>query len=105
VSVIVSWHPWPYDEDPPKWNDGGWESFEPENGLVQTIPAGQSIIFGPFSFADGAPETRLIVLAHASCADDRANTDAATHLPCNFYQTSLVELVANDNNLGLAVSE
>jgi hypothetical protein len=105
VTVTVSWHRWPDDEDPPKWKDGDWKSFEPKNGLVQTIPAGQSERFGPFSVSEQLAGTRFIVVAHATCADDRANTDAAAHLPCNLHPTPLVDLVANDNNLGLAVFE
>jgi len=105
VEVQVWWHEWHDGEHPPKWEDAGWTDFDPADDPVQTIPPGQSITFGPFSFPDGAPATRYIVFAQATCADDRANTDTATNLPCSRQATQLVDLVANDNNLGLAVFE
>jgi len=43
------------------------------------------------------------VLAQATCEDDRANTDPASSLPCSQLPTPLIDLVANDNNLGLIV--
>jgi len=43
------------------------------------------------------------VLAIATCGDDAANTDTTTSLPCSQLPTALIDLVPNDNNLGLIV--
>ena len=48
------------------------------------------------------PNTRYLLLAQATCADDRANIDPAAGLSCN-QQAPLIDLVAGDNNLGLWV--
>jgi hypothetical protein len=42
-------------------------------------------------------------MARATCADDRANTDPTTCLPCSRQSTPLIDLIAGDNNLGLRV--
>jgi hypothetical protein len=56
--------------------------------------------FGPFEVPAtvGRP---CVVLAVATCTDDRANTDAVTLLPCSRRPVPLADLVASDNNLGL----
>jgi hypothetical protein len=59
------------------------------------------VTFGGFALAP-APG-RYLVLAQATCADDRANPDPATGYACSVLPTPLPDLVANDNNLGLAV--
>jgi hypothetical protein len=42
-----------------------------------------------------------VVLAIASCPDDRANTDPSAGLPCASLQARLADLVGGDNNLGV----
>ena len=59
-------------------------------------PPGEGTAF-TFTFAPAAGVHMLF--AQATCADDRANTDAALSLACAFHDTPLVDLVANDNNL------
>jgi hypothetical protein len=56
--------------------------------------------FGPFEIPASVPRP-LVLLAMATCADDRANTDPETNLPCARLPVPLADLVAGDNNLGL----
>ncbi|BAR55008.1 hypothetical protein ACVIWV_000440 [Bradyrhizobium diazoefficiens] len=112
VTVRVWWHDWPNPASPPPpsppplWNDGYWEELG-STGQVQTVPPGGKVRFGPYTYTN-APAGRHIVLAEANCADDLGNTDTASTislppLPCSYRPTPLVDLVANDNNLGLRV--
>ena len=102
VTVSVWWHEWPAGS-PPNWDSASWTSCPPSSSASLNInPRGQAT-FGPFAAVPLASSKRYILLARASCADDLANIDAATNLPCSQQPTSLVDLVANDNNLGLWV--
>jgi hypothetical protein len=100
VEVRVWLHEWPEGGEPPAWDStSGWTKCA--SLPTKTIAAGASETFGPF--AHTSPGTRYLVLAEATCADDRANTDPSTGLPCSQQPTPLLDLVANDNNLGLRV--
>jgi hypothetical protein len=106
VTVRVWWRDWPNSTPPPNWNDGYWEELDSAHP-VQVVPQGGKVRFGPYTYVN-APAGRHIVLAEATCGDDRANTDTASTLslpplPCSYCPTPLVDLVANDNNLGLRV--
>jgi len=102
VKVSVWWRKWPNNTAPPEWYNGlGWTPGSPSVSVGQTIEPGASVTFGPFSHVP--PGERYLVLAQATCGDDPANTDSATSLPCSHLKTSLIELVAGDNNLGLRV--
>jgi hypothetical protein len=110
VQVSVWWCAWPGSTNPPKWNDSSvtWTPCTPPAGPGQTInpdsgPGPTPTDFGPFTFVPPPPGTRYLVLAQATCEDDRANTDPAPALPCSYLPTRLIDLVANDNNLGLIV--
>ena len=48
--------------------------------------------------------TDYFVFAAATCDADRANIDPASGQPCATLGAPLVDLVANDNNLGLRVA-
>jgi hypothetical protein len=100
VEVSVSWIEWTdLAVAPPAWNSAGWA---PRAAIaVQDIPAGTNVEFGPFQFAPPA-HRRYIVVAMATCDDDRATPDAA-NLACSYLETRLVDLVSGDNNLGLRV--
>jgi hypothetical protein len=106
VTVRVWWREWP-DDDTPTWdpNDVRWNVCEPPSNQTQKVRKGATSasgpLFGPFMHAP--PTKRYIVLAEATCEDDRANIDPATFLPCSQRKTKLVDLVPNDNNLGLRV--
>jgi hypothetical protein len=66
------------------------------------VPAGGEVQFGPFTTLPTTPKgARLLIFAEATCPGDRANSDPATALPCSTQPTSIVDLVAGDNNLGL----
>lgn len=99
VRVRVSWCAWPASTDPPLWNDSaaGWShtSF----GGPQDIDPGEE---AEFDFSHTPPAKRYIVVAQATCNDDRANTDVAT-FACSYMNTPLVDLVSGDNNIGLRV--
>jgi len=108
VQVSVWWCAWPGSTNPPKWNDPlvTWTPCSPLASLGQTVlPGAPPTNFGPFTFVPPPPGTRYLVLAQATCGNDRANTDPATLLPCSYLTTRLIDLVANDNNLGLIVIE
>lgn len=104
VTVSVWWRAWPDGDDPPKWNDPAlvWTACNPPVSPGQTIDPGPPVEFD-FTFDPPPPGTRYLVLAQATCGDDLANTDTTTALPCSQLPTPLVDLVANDNNLGLIV--
>jgi hypothetical protein len=103
VTVSVWWHEWLTGASPPNWDSANWTSCPPSSTAPVSInPRGQAT-FGPFAAVPLASGKRYILLARASCADDLANIDAATNLPCSQQPTPLVDLVANDNNLGLCV--
>ena len=97
VVVRVSYVSWPVtDPDPPLWDRTTWQAL---GASASTNVLGQTT-FGPFN---GFPTTtgRYLILAEASCPGDLANTDPATGFPCSTQPTSVVHLVAGDNNLGL----
>lgn len=98
VGVRVWLHKWRAG-DPPSWNDGSWSKHTLKQR--KTIRAGKTETFGPF--AVGSQSGRTIILAEATCGDDRANIDSATGLPCSRERTPLIDVVAGDNNLGLRV--
>ena len=103
VTVSVWWHEWPTGGAPPNWDSTIWTPCPPPSSTFLNInPLGQAT-FGPFAAVPLASGKRYILVARASCADDLANIDAVTNLPCSQQPTPLVDLVANDNNLGLCV--
>ncbi len=72
---------------------------------VDALSTDQSAVFGPF-VVPGAPEgKRFALLAVATCAEDRANVEVETGLPCAQPKTRcpIEPLVRGDNNLGLRV--
>ena len=76
----------------------------------QTIDPGAPPVEFDFTFDPPPSGTRYLVLAIATCEDDAANTDVTTtttttttSLPCSQLPTALIDLVPNDNNLGLIV--
>jgi hypothetical protein len=104
VSVSVWWKSWPAGPAP-QW-DATWTQCAPIGPAIQNIPPNGQANFGPFAAVPLPAGTRYLLLAQATCLDDRANIDAgppATNLPCSQKPTPLVDLVANDNNLGLRV--
>jgi hypothetical protein len=102
VEVTVWWKEWPPNSPPLDWRSGmGWTHCPPVLPATQDIPPGSVATFGPF--AHTPPAGRYVVFAQAQCIDDRANTDPATGLACSVAATPIMDLVANDNNLGLRV--
>jgi hypothetical protein len=108
VTVSVWWCPWRADM-PPKWNGPNWKQYDPPTADPQDILPNKVVSFGPFSISGPSPTSRYIVLAQATCDDDLANTTIIATptptaiLPCGREETCLLDLVANDNNLGLRV--
>jgi hypothetical protein len=105
VTVSVWWCPWAADTLPPLWNDSNsdWQPYEPATTAAQDIEPNEVGCFGPFSLSGSSPTSRYVVLAQATCDDDMANIVPEAELPCGREETPLVDLVANDNNLGLRV--
>lgn len=99
VGVDVWWRRWPPGQTPPPWEAAAWTRAG--NPASQDVAGGGCKTFGPFDLPT-APG-RYLVLAQASCAADRANTDPATGSACARGPVPLPELVSGDNNLGLAV--
>jgi hypothetical protein len=101
--VVQVWYiAWPVTSPeppylPPRWDPATWTKLG--TSASGTVPAGGELAFAPFS---GVPTTtgRYLILAEASCPDDRANTDPVAALP-SAGPTPIVDLVAGDNNLGL----
>jgi hypothetical protein len=104
VEVSVWWHDWPTGAPsgpPPDW-DTSWTRCSPSGSTVLDIAPSGEKTFGPFSAVPSSlAGKRYLLLAIASCADDLANT--ATSFACSFPPTPLLDLAANDNNLGLWV--
>jgi len=106
VNVRVWWASWggPGSGPLPKSQDAAWTllgSDGPKN--VPPWPGGAPPWPAGTQFAVNGPPGPgpCLILAEATCADDRANTDAATEFPCALSPTSIVDLVAGDNNLAL----
>ena len=102
VEVSVWWHEWPTAAPPPQW-DATWTQCPLAGPASKNIPSGGQVTFGKFAAVPLPTGKRYLLLARATCADDRANNDPATNLPCSQQPTPLLDLVANDNNLGLWV--
>ena len=86
----------------PAWESGGgkvWREAKLKGGRTMSS-VNECAVFGPFT---GLPcdDENYLILAEASCAADRANTDQNSCLPCSRKKMPLANLVANDNNLGL----
>jgi hypothetical protein len=110
VEVSVWWHEWPAGP-PPDW-DASWTRCNPSGSAAVDIqdvdptdPADPTTLktFGPFAAVPLAAGTRYLLVAQATCGADRANVDPATLFACSRKAAPLVDLVANDNNLGLRV--
>jgi hypothetical protein len=102
VSVSVWWRAWP-GGPAPQWDAATWQQCAAIGPALQNIPPNGQANFGPFAAVPLPPGRRYLLLAQATCPDDRANVDPATNFPCSQKLTPLVDLVANDNNLGLRV--
>ena len=103
VTVRVWWRAFPSDPENLRWDAGsGWTESSTPSAPSQDVPAGGAIDFGPFTPVPTAAGNYL-VFAQATCADDRANSDPASGLPCSGQPTPLLDLVAGDNNLGLRI--
>ena len=92
------------------WTSGpgglAWTAAAPV--LRGSIPPGAAVAVN-IGVAN-APAPGSVVLAVVSCAADRANSDTAAGLPCAFAANTpptdterLLDIVANDNNMGLRV--
>jgi hypothetical protein len=108
VRVSVWLSAWPSGTKPPQWinSPAVWTPCTPSSSPATTVPpdaSGAPPTSFDFTFSPPSAGTRYLVLAQATCNDDLANNDTATSLPCSQLPTELVDLVANDNNLGLVV--
>lgn len=102
VSVELWWAPWPLGNPEPKWpNAATWTAAAPGPLGPQLIGPGLTAKFGPFTDPVAAG-VRHILLAVAHCAGDPANIKTPG-LPCATIPTRILDVVANDNNIGLLV--
>src|SRR5205823_4899883 len=101
VTVSAWWHEWT-SGPPPQWDPTTWTQCSPAISTAKNIPAGGQTFFGNFDAIPLPATRRYLLLAQATCADDPANIDPTANLPCS-QQSPLVDIVANDNNLGLRV--
>jgi hypothetical protein len=90
----------------PAWNSAEWERIDRDAAAavaVDALSADQSAVFGPFVFPSAPTGKRFALLAVTSCAEDRANVEVETGLPCAQPATPcpIEPLVRGDNNLGL----
>ena len=78
VSVSVWWKEWPAGPAP-QWDAATWAQCAPIGAAIQNIPPnGGQANFGTFAAVPLQAGTRYLLLAQATCADDRANVDPAT---------------------------
>jgi hypothetical protein len=72
---------------------------------VDALSADRSAVFGPFVFPSAPRGKRFALLAVTTCAEDRANVEVETGLPCAQLETRcpIAPLVRGDNNLGLRI--
>lgn len=102
VRVRVWAAEWPAaQDDPPDWQGGAglWVPCLVAPYPSKPIAPHASERFGPFSFSP-VQGRRYIVVAVASCPSDRALVTRFNHA-CSFMPTRLVDIVPNDNNMGL----
>ncbi len=102
VTVRVWWCPWPAESPSAQMERSRLAAMSARRSAAQDVAPGDAVCFGPFSVSGPSPGSRYIVLARATCDDDRANIASRAKLPCGREQTELVDLVANDNNLAIA---
>jgi len=100
VTVTVFVSEWAAGSQPADWLEPARWSGIPAGIAPQDIEPGAEAQFGPLQWQP-ASGTHYLVLAQATCAADRANTDVLSGLPCSLQRTPLVDLVANDNNVGV----
>lgn len=105
VTVRLWSREWSAGAAPPPWEPGGagWTPCQPAGQAPQAILPGPPADAGMFAFQFAPGPGVHLLFAQATCAEDRANTDPALSLACSSVDTPLVDLVANDNNLGLRV--
>lgn len=102
VAVQLWYAPWSLNTAPPDWmtTPGTWLPCQSTGPATRNIQPGAT---GVFKFTYDPPAERHILFAEATCMDDRAHTDPHLSLPCSRLPTPLVDLAANDNNLGVLV--
>jgi len=102
VEVKVWCRAWAAGTPPPDWNDplAVWQpcSLAVGQPQFQTVPPASSV---PFEFSHAPPANRYLILVQATCAADRANSDPMAGFACSIHRVRLIDLVPNDNNLGL----
>lgn len=88
---------------PPTWNDGSWRCLGEWGPVKVRAWPGDPVWVGPASPPSVPAGKRAWIVAIAHCDDDPANTHSSTSLPTAASPTSIVDLVAGDNNIGLRV--
>lgn len=102
VEVSVWWAALPASHVAPAWPDAAWAQALPASSAPKNIGARKTRSFGPFVVAAPAGAD-YVVLARATCVADRSNIDPSTGFECTLTPTPVIDIVANDNNLGLLV--
>lgn len=107
VVVSVFYAEWEKGDELPEWESkNNWKMNQKCGAWSKVREITSSDISKPIGPFDWKPSSQksCLILAEATCAADRANTDRESHLPCSRGPMPLADLVANDNNLGLALA-
>jgi hypothetical protein len=80
-----------------------WPAMAASGAQPTTVGVGAAQTFRFSAQPPAGAAGDYYVVAAATCAADPATTDPAAALPCAGDVTPLVDLIANDNNLGLRV--
>jgi hypothetical protein len=100
TGVIVACWLWPAGASPAPTYSPPWAA---PASPAQDVAAGAAV---DFEFDPGVPltgTTPYFFFAAATCEADRANIDTASGQPCATLGAPLLDLAANDNNLGLRI--
>ncbi len=82
------------------WPDDWKPMATPSLAVPGTIPSGGQVLVGPFEWEPRYRGHECMFMS-VSAAGDRANSDAASGMPCASGPTPMWQLVPADNNLGL----
>lgn len=93
---------WVLPADQPRDDPSTWIPLVPSNPQPRPVASGAAVVFR-FAAPAALPAGAYCVKAEASCGGDRSNIDPAGTPVSVTGAAPIVDLIANDNNLALAV--